>query len=146
VNLAVLVNVNFNEERNMKKRTIISIIGSILLIGLIATGIYLYQSGVIFPKAEQVQQKTTDNTPDSKEVTYKGKDDITALALLKQNAKIETSGTGEMAFVTSINGVSADSTKNEYWAFDVNGQPATVGAGSYVTKDSDTIVWKLSSF
>lgn len=129
----------------MKKRIIISIIGAVLLIGVVTTGICLYRAGIIFPSAVQAQQKTV-TTNDNKQITYRGKDGITALALLGQVAKVETSGTGEMAFVTSINGVSADSTKNEYWAFDINGQPATVGAGSYVTKNSDTITWKLSSF
>jgi hypothetical protein len=28
----------------------------------------------------------------------------------------------------------------------VNGESATVGAGSLVTKSTDTITWKLSSF
>lgn len=130
----------------MTKRTIVSIIAAVLLVGLVATGIYLYQSGIIFPKTEQSVQGVINTTASNKELTYKGKDGITALALLEQTAKIEMSGTGEMAFVNSINDVAADSAKNEYWAFEINGQPAEVGAGSYITKDNDTITWKLSSF
>jgi len=129
----------------MTKRKTVLIITTILLIGTIITAICLYQSGVIFPKTEQSEQKI-DSTINTKEITYKGKDGITALALLEQVAKIGVSGTGEMTYVTSINDVSPDSGKNEYWAFDVNGQTAEVGAGSYITKNNDTITWKLSSF
>lgn len=126
----------------MTKRKTILIIAIVLLIGSITTVIYLYKTGVIFPKTEQSNQQSID----AKEITYKGKDGITALVLLEQVAKIGMSGTGDMTYVTSINNVSADSGKNEYWAFNVNGKAAEVGAGSYITKNNDTITWRLSSY
>jgi len=128
----------------MKKRIIISIISALLLIGAIVTAVYLIQSDRVSKDAEQSEQEIL-GTNDSKQITYQGKEGITALKLLEQAAKIKTSGTGEMAFVTSINGVVADSTK-EFWSFNINGEPALVGAGSYITKDSDTITWELTSF
>lgn len=78
-------------------------------------------------------------------LTYKGQDGKTALELLQKAAKIVESGTGENAFVTSINGTAAN-PKNQYWEFDVNGKAATAGAGSYTTKSTETITWKIASF
>ena len=126
----------------MKKRIIIYIIGALVLIGGITTAVYFYQSNKTSDNTVKTEQKETKKT---NEITYKGKNGITALALLKQNAEIITRGEGEAAFVTVINGVAAN-PKNQFWAFNVNGKAATVGAGSYVTKDSETITWKLSSF
>ncbi|MGH7234405.1 MAG: DUF4430 domain-containing protein, partial [Candidatus Saccharimonadales bacterium] len=31
----------------------------------------------------------------------------------------------------------------KYWTFYVNGKEASVGASSYVTKNSDRLTWKL---
>ena len=121
----------------MKKRYlyIILAIGAIFLIGLV----------FIVTRPAQNQQESQIAT-NNQQITYSGKDGVTAMALLEQNAKVEFSGTGEMSFVNSVNGVTADATKNQYWAFSVNGEDANVGAGSYITKDTDTITWKLSSF
>ena len=70
----------------------------------------------------------------------------TALDLLKQTAKIKTKGEGQNAFVVEINGRVADNKKKEYWAFFVNGQPATVGAGSYQLKKNDQVEWKIATY
>jgi len=124
----------------MKKRTILYLVSALILIGIIGTGIYLFQSN----KTTQTKQETPVVIV-KKDVTYKGKDGVSALALLEQNAKIVTSGTGEMAFVTTINGVTAN-PKSEYWQLNVDGKSATVGAGSYITKNGETITWKLATF
>jgi len=131
----------------MKKRTIILIVSAVLLLALATTGFVLYKNGIIFPKAATVEQETT-NTPtsDTTTITYKGQEHISALLLLQAAAKTEISGTGENAFVTSINGITADSAKKQFWSFEVNGKAATVGAGSYITTDDDTITWKLSTY
>lgn len=127
----------------MKKRIIIYIASVLIIIGVVVSGVCIYQSNVEANKVKQAQELT--DTTKSKGISYKGKDGVTALVLLQQNAKIVTSGTGENAFVTTINGVTANS-KNQYWAFYINSKASMVGAGSYRTKNSDTISWKLESF
>jgi len=77
-------------------------------------------------------------------IQYQGEDGKTALQLLEEKADVEMSGSGEMAFVTSINGVKAD-PQVEFWSLLVNNEPATVGAGQYQTKSTDTITWKLEA-
>lgn len=77
-------------------------------------------------------------------VSYHGVMGMDALAILKQKHHVQTktySGFGEE--VTGIDGVLADS--KHYWAFYINGKMAQVGAGSYTTKASDTLTWKLVS-
>lgn len=69
-----------------------------------------------------------------------------ALDLTKQVAKVETKGEGQNAFVTAINGRVADSAKNEYWEFLVNGKSAQIGAGSYKIKSGDKIEWRISTY
>lgn len=48
--------------------------------------------------------------------------------------------------VDSINGVKADKSKKEYWAFYVNGEYAKVGPGEYKVKQGDKIEWQISKF
>lgn len=75
--------------------------------------------------------------------SYDGQDGKTALELLKAkypNTTTESSTYGD--YVTGIDGVKADSSK-EYWAFYVNGEVANEGAGTYQTKSSDKIEWRL---
>lgn len=129
----------------MKKQLTTYIVIVILAIGVIAGGFFAYQSFTAKPKETPVVARVCNATNSGKTITYNGAKDATALSLLQKDCDIETSGTGESAFVTSINGTKANST-NEFWSFKVNGEMASVGAGSYITKDGDTITWELSSF
>jgi hypothetical protein len=76
------------------------------------------------------------------EISYRGQNGKTALDLLKGHYPVKSqhfNGVGD--FVTSINNVVAP--QNYFWAFEVNGKLSTVGAGQYVTKNTDTLTWKL---
>ena len=70
----------------------------------------------------------------------------TALEFTRKVAQVETTGEGETAFVTAINGIVASETNRQFWSFGINGQDAPVGAGAYKVKDSDIISWKLATF
>jgi hypothetical protein len=88
------------------------------------------------PKAEiAVSQSQTTN------VKYQGIAGQNALDLLKRYAVVETKHYSFGDLVTAINGTPGNGPK--YWSFYVNGKLADVGAGVYVTKDSDQIEWKL---
>ncbi|WP_454300244.1 DUF4430 domain-containing protein [Salana multivorans] len=79
-------------------------------------------------------------------LSYPGETGKTALELLLEHDREATvEGEGEMAFVTGIAGQAADST-SEFWALDVDGQFAEVGAGSLETQDGETITWTLTPF
>lgn len=127
--------------KKFTKQQIIALTAIVLLIVVaIVTGVY-YNQSVTVQNVVQIQKPSLVNS----ELTYKGKDGITALVLLQENATIVTKGTGEMAYITTINGVTAN-PKNQYWQLFLNDKSASVGAGSLVTKSTDTITWKLSSF
>lgn len=127
-----------------KKQFILYTIEALVLVLLISASIYAYQS---INKTEEtvLSQQATSTTVDSNKISYNGEDGVTALVLLEKNANVVTNGIGEMAFVTSINDVAADPS-SEFWSFSINGEPALVGAGSYITKNSDVIKWELKSF
>lgn len=90
-----------------------------------------------------ITKKDQNSQQQTGTIQYKGQNGKNALDLLKAKypGQVQTQKFSAGEFVQSINGVQPD--KNHYWAFYVNGQPATVGAGQYMTKDSDTIEWKL---
>jgi hypothetical protein len=62
------------------------------------------------------------------------------------NGDIKTNGEGVNAFVTSLNGRTADTKKREFWELDANGTETQVGAGSYVIKNNDKIDWKINTY
>lgn len=74
-------------------------------------------------------------------VSYQGQKGQNALELLKKHHKVEAQHFSIGDFVTSIDGISAPT--NYYWSFYVNGKASDVGAGQYVTKNSDLLSWKL---
>lgn len=74
-------------------------------------------------------------------VSYQGEDGKNALELLKKHVDVKTKTSSFGEFVESINGENGGGKK--YWTFYINGEMAQVGAGSYQTKDSDKIEWKL---
>lgn len=76
-------------------------------------------------------------------ISYKGKANINALALLRQNNAVSLDQSG---MVSSINGRKVDSAKHEYWAFYINGKLGNVGSADYLTKDSDLIEWKVEKY
>jgi len=131
-----------------------SILVSLAAIAVIGGG------GIWFYDSSQGAQESTENSQaitqvqvaekkpeitiseDEKTVSYQGQAGSTALEILKSglDVTVEDSSFGE--FVTGINGVEADSSK-EYWSFYVDGDYAPEGAGTYQTTDGEQIEWKL---
>ena len=70
----------------------------------------------------------------------------TALQALEKDYKVNKTGEGKDAFVTSINGVTASEKDKTYWAFSVNEKLSKVGAGSYELQDGDIIEWRLEKY
>jgi hypothetical protein len=97
--------------------------------------------------AESADDAADDSADDAADdFSYEGVTGKTALELLlAADPSATVQGEGEMAFVTGIGGVPADSA-SEFWALYVNGEMAQVGAGSLVTETGDEITWKLEKF
>jgi hypothetical protein len=75
------------------------------------------------------------------DIKYNGQSGIDALTLLKKHAKVEAKHYSFGDLVTSINGSKGNGPK--YWIFYANGKESQIGAGAYITKNSDKLEWKL---
>ena len=107
-------------------------------------------------KADQVQSQSETKQPESstammvtssedkRQVNYTGITGETALASLQKQAQVDTKATSYGDMVTGINGIAPDETK-EYWSFYVNDVAASEGAGTYVIKDGDKLMWKVEA-
>ncbi|MCO7272136.1 DUF4430 domain-containing protein [Cellulosimicrobium cellulans] len=96
--------------------------------------------------ADDATDEASDDAEDAPELSYEGRAGTTALdLLLEADPSAQVTGEGGNAFVTAIDGVAAD-PDSEFWALYVNGEMATVGAGSLETEDGDEITWKLETF
>lgn len=91
---------------------------------------------------EQATEEKITFSEDGRTVTYSGEEGKDALSILKELTEVATDSSDFGEFVTSINGVAAD-PDTEFWAFYVNGELASEGAGIYQTKSTDTIEWRI---
>ena len=115
----------------------------ILSVAFISAGCSSGTKGVAQPPKEVSSEATTpEQVKPITNVSYAGKDGQNALDLLKASHQVEAKtfkGIGEM--VSGIDGTIAD--QSHFWAFYVNGKSSDVGASAYVSKNSDTLEWKL---
>ncbi len=70
--------------------------------------------------------------------------DSTALSMLKEVELVETEDSDWGPMITSINGLAAAGTY--YWAFYVNGEEASVGAGAYKPKVGEALTFIYKSW
>lgn len=128
------------------------IVAVMVLLAAVSGGAFLLSRSADTPQSANTAQSTNPETETQREeksdatvtddyVSYKGQGGMTALSLLKSHADVRTKTYEFGELVTSINGQDGGGTK--YWTFYINGAEAQVGAGAYITKDTDTIEWKL---
>src|ERR1700749_4078430 len=82
------------------------------------------------------------SSSDKKTVSYEGQTGKTALEILKSAAKVQTQSSSYGEFVTTINGVQADGTK-QFWSFYVDCKMASEGASTYKTTNGQKIEWRV---
>jgi len=132
----------------MKKILILLLAASTILLCVVILKQNSKKFGVVNPKSVQ-EIKTSLSINDGSGVKFFDASSFvgeTALAATQTDAKVVTNGTGVNAFVTSINGRTADHKKHEFWELDANGTETQVGAGSYIIKKGDLIEWKLNTY
>ncbi len=132
----------------MKKNSKIILTAAALVV-LIAGGVGLYYASS--PKtADTVKTQTASSDAkvefanNGQEVSYVGQDGKTALDVLKSLTNVDTKESTYGTMVVGIHGVKAEEGKN-YWSFYVNGAYANEGAGTYKTKSTEAITWKLEA-
>lgn len=102
---------------------------------LLAIGVYL------LAPISRSSDSTTNQASQVQEITYQGVEGKSALELLKAAHQVEATPSDFGEFVAAIDGLRPD--KEHYWAFYVNDQLAQEGAGTYQTKSTETITWRL---
>lgn len=117
-------------------KQILSLVIPIIVLG---TGVV----GAITSQHATQKAQITTTSSEITDVKYHGINGQNALDLLKKYAKVETKHYSFGDLVVSINGTEGNGPK--YWSFYLNGKLADVGAGSYVTKNTDNIEWKLQT-
>jgi hypothetical protein len=144
-------------EKFMTKQNKLGL-AAIAVVAVLGVGAYGLMRPVAAPKTGSVESAQTKGSASpaasasvaasaAQTVSYAGAEGKTALELLQANAKnVQVKGEGANAFVTGINGYTANDAKKEFWAFYVNGKTSDVGAGSYVTKAGDQIQWKIATY
>ncbi|MGH7157578.1 MAG: DUF4430 domain-containing protein [Candidatus Saccharimonadales bacterium] len=129
----------------MKKSTIAVIV--LAVVAVLAAGVYGLNrpdtTSTNNPGSQQVMSAITFSE-DGKTVTYTGEEGVTALATLESLTSVTVKDSSFGKFVTGINGVEADESK-EYWSFYVNGAYASEGAGTYTAKSGDLFEWRLEA-
>lgn len=122
------------------KKTLISAVALLVIAGG-GVGLWLHNDSSSNKSTTNTSQSTVAKPVQTTSISYKGEDGQNALALLKKHAQVQTKTSSLGDYVTSVNGNDGGGSK--YWMFYVNGQESQVGAGTYVTKNSDQIQWKL---
>jgi hypothetical protein len=132
----------------MKKLLILLLAASAILLFVVILKQNSKKFGVVNPKSIQEIQTTlsVNDGVSTKSFDASGFVGQTALEVTQSDAKVVTSGTGVNAFVTSINGRVANSKKHEFWELDANGTETLVGAGSYIIKKGDSILWRINTY
>lgn len=116
------------------KKTAVAIVVAVAVAGGVV--------GAVVANSPSHKVSTTTNAQNQiTDIKYNGQNGQDALALLKKHADVTLKHYSFGDLVTSINGTPGNGPK--YWTFYANGKMAQVGAGSYITKNSDKLEWKL---
>ncbi len=113
------------------------LIAAVVAIFLLGGGILTYATVATHSDAQTVTNAQHQLT----QISYRGQNGVDGLTLLKRHATVGVKHYSFGDLVTSINGVSGNGPK--YWTFYINGKEASVGAGSYISKNTDTLKWVL---
>ena len=101
------------------------------------------------PAADPISVEITIETGESEDPTTHtvkvpaGATIAEAMAKLPDELQIETSGSGNMTFLSSINGKST--AGSEGWIFYVNDEWANQGIGAFTLSEGDQVRWKYGS-
>ena len=114
----------------------IKITAAVIAVLMVAGGVWAY-----IAITDSSAQTVTNANHQVTQISYRGESGQNALTLLKRHASVQTKHYSFGDLVVSIDGTKGSGPK--YWTFYVNNKEATVGAGSYMTKNSDTLMWKL---
>lgn len=119
----------------LKSKITLSLLTVVIVAVVVGVGV------VVHNKDNGNLQLVSNSQHQLNQISYNGQSSVNAYELLLRHATVKAKKYSFGYFVTSIDGVAGNGPK--YWTFYVNNKEASVGASSYITKNSDRITWKL---
>jgi predicted component of viral defense system (DUF524 family) len=119
-----------------KTKTLVTIIIVVVIVGLGSWALAAHLSSGDVQTVVNGQHQIT-------QISYKGQNGVNALKLLERYANVKVTHYSFGDYVSSINGTAGNGPK--YWILYVNGKESSVGASDYITKNSDTLKWRLET-
>lgn len=89
-------------------------------------------------------QADTSSEPIHRTSSIMDGESVLKALIAESGLSVETKEYDFGTLVESING-RKNGEDNKYWTFKVNDQEATVGAGEYILKEGDSVVWEFKS-
>lgn len=71
--------------------------------------------------------------------------ELLELAKSQNKLEFESSGSGEFAFINSINGIQNERSDGSNWVFFVNDTMSKQGSGVFAVQESDKVLWKFKA-
>ena len=129
-----------------KKSILLSVLAVILVAALAVGAYFLYDS--LKPTAEvgskAVTVIVTDTVNQTEQKTYNYKTDALYLADLLTEKELASGTDSEYGLmIETVNGVTADATKYQFWGIYLNGEMTQYGASTQPVTDGDTFELKL---
>lgn len=120
-----------------------NVIISTIIILLVSIGLFFiyktYQNSQIEVGSKEISVVVIDGRNSiKKEFTHKTDAEILGTALDEMEL-IEADDSEFGRYVTTVDGISADMSKSEWWKFTINGQDSITGVDSAPIKDGDKI-------
>jgi hypothetical protein len=127
---------------NHKKPITLIVIALVVLTGVTAGSLNLLRGRDEPAKQKTVAATTNAEVKAATTVQFTAEKDKTVLEQLQDKATVMVKDSQYGPYVDSVNGLKGG-TDNKYWSYYVDGQMANIGAGEYVTKGGEAIVWKF---
>lgn len=131
---------------NNKKSILLSVLAVVLVAALAVGAYFVYTS--FKPQTQQgskaVTVTVTDTVNNTEQKVYNLKTDAEYLEDLLLENEIAQGSVGEFGFtIETVNGITADGSKYQYWAIYVNGEYSQYGASTQPVLDGDSFELKL---
>ena len=138
------------ETKPSKQRIIVAVIfGVALLVGVVFAVITIAGSNDEQTETQttQTQQQTQDDADEQETytVSFTAEAGRTVLEQTHEHAEVETEDAGMGEYVIAMDGMTGGDD-NRFWTYYIDGEPAAVGAGDYVTEGGETVEWRFESF
>ena len=129
--------------KKSRKTLLIVLILVLLIAAMVAAWFYFGPNGVAGKKSITVEVTHLDGTTN----TFEVKTDEEFLRPALEAEKLVSGTESEYGlFIDTVDGEYADSAKNEYWLYTVNGEMASYGVDQQPIEDKDVYAFSVSVF